>query len=129
MTKSEFKVWKARTEESCGKWTVDEVHAHNYPGELIFYKGDTPDGVEGDYVMLVELIVGYIPGWQLSFGNYCDAIPHIGEAVFTPKWKKVFTGPSARTEAWKYLIERGKMRDLQTMVLGKNYLYDGITHI
>jgi len=78
MNKQEFEAWKEHTASSAGRWTVDPVH-NGQGRDLLIHKG----GVDGDYVLV-------LPDGTLSIGAYAGAVPHIGEALFTPRGAKKF---------------------------------------
>lgn len=73
MTDTELKAWLAVTQDSGFRWTEDEVTRLNGRGALYYYGGR--DGI----YMRVQ------PDGKLSIGTYEGALPHIGEAFFTPK--------------------------------------------
>lgn len=71
MTQREFKYWQAVTAESTRRWVEDSITLLNGNGAL-YYTG----GEDGLYMRL-------FPDGKLTVGTYEDAIPHIGEAIFT----------------------------------------------
>lgn len=73
MTDTELKAWLAVTQDSRYRWTEDEITRLNGRGALYYYGGQ--DGI----YMCVQ------PDGKLSIGTYEGALPHIGEAFFTPK--------------------------------------------
>ncbi len=73
MTDTELKAWLAVTQNSRYRWTEDEITRLNGRGTLYYYGGE--DGI----YMRVQ------PDGKLSIGTYEGALPHIGEAFFTPK--------------------------------------------
>jgi hypothetical protein len=80
MTKAEYAAWQAETAKSLHRWALDQVTFHNR-GEYLFYKG----GSCGTYVRVGADGVA-------SIGSYEGAIPHIGEATFTPKYTRKLDG-------------------------------------
>ena len=73
MTDTELKAWLAVTWDSRYRWTEDEITRLNGQGALYYYGGE--DGI----YMRIQ------PDGKLSIGTYEGALPHIGEAFFTPK--------------------------------------------
>lgn len=73
MTDTELKSWLAVTQDSRYRWTEDEITRLNGRGALYYYGGE--DGI----YMRIQ------PDGKLSIGTYEGALPHIGEAGFTPK--------------------------------------------
>ena len=73
MTDTELKTWLAVTQDSRYRWTEDEITRLNGRGALYYYGGE--DGI----YMRIQ------PDGKLSIGTYEGALPHIGEALFTPK--------------------------------------------
>jgi hypothetical protein len=73
MTKDEFAYWKAVTEGSRIRWTEDEIFRLNGRG-CFYYTG----GESGIYIKIHK-------DGKLEAGDYEDAFPHIGDAVFNPK--------------------------------------------
>lgn len=76
MTDTELNTWLAVTQDSSYRWTEDEVTRLNDRGALYYYGG------ENGIYMRVQ------PDGKLSIGTYEGALPHIGEAFFTPKASK-----------------------------------------
>ena len=73
MTDAELKAWLAVTQDSQYRWTEDEITRLNDRGALYYY-----GGTDGIYMRIQ-------PDGKLSIGTYEGALPHIGEAFFTPK--------------------------------------------
>jgi hypothetical protein len=73
MNKEEFEKWKRITEVSENNWLFDPIVSANTPGSHLIYKG----GFNGGYVWIE-------PNGEACIGTYQGAIPHIGEAMFTP---------------------------------------------
>lgn len=71
MDKQEYKAWLAETNGSKLHWQIDEVTRHNQ-GVYLIFKG----GISGQYIR--------IEGGFIEIGDYEGAIPHIGEASFSP---------------------------------------------
>lgn len=78
MTKNEFNAWKQVTEASRHHWVVDQTTLRNRRVHLI-YKG----GESGQFIEVT-------PEGKATIGDYVGAIPHIGEALFTPKHSRQF---------------------------------------
>lgn len=77
MTKKEFLAWALHTERSTKGWQVDECQLHNH-GLILMYHG----GESGTFV--------WIENKTVTVGKYEFAVPHIGEALFTPTGSRSF---------------------------------------
>ena len=86
MTPEEFEAWKAETAKSQNAWRIDPCH--DYPEDTLIYRG----GESGHYIMITLDTV--------SLGTYEGAIPHIGEALFTPLARLKYRD---NAEAWQRL--------------------------
>ncbi|GHV39781.1 hypothetical protein FACS189490_03910 [Clostridia bacterium] len=72
MTEKEFAGWQAITESSRARWTEDELYRMNGRGAMYFIGGE-----DGAYLRIGKDGV-------IEAGAYEGAIPHIGEAMFSP---------------------------------------------
>ena len=90
MTKQEFEDWKAHTELSTHKWTLDPIHNGKNGQNYLFHIG----GCDGQYII--------IDNGDITVGDYIGALPHIGEALFQPLYNKHFDDDNT---AIKVLIE------------------------
>lgn len=77
MTKEEALAWMRITEESRRRWILDAVHCTSE--DALYYKG----GEDGVYIRMTTRTC-------VEIGLYEGAVPHIGEALFTPKWRGDF---------------------------------------
>ena len=91
MTKQEYEAWRKETEDSRFHWQTDPIMEAN-TGTLLFYKG----GENGSFIEVTK-------DGKATIGNYAGAVPHIGEALFTPKHVRQFTDQNT---ALARLIER-----------------------
>ncbi|MDR1322233.1 MAG: hypothetical protein LBK56_12570 [Gracilibacteraceae bacterium] len=98
-----FAAWMAVTESSRCRWTEDEIYRLNGRGAM-YYTG----GEDGVYMRIHK-------DGALEAGYYEGAIPHIGEAMFTPVVNKQFGGFS---EAYKAAMEAGGKRFMADMFSG-----------
>ena len=73
MDASEFEGWKKETEKSKDFWSVDKIHNGAEGQDLLLYKG----GASGHYA-------AFSPDGWVQLGSYEHAVPHIGEACFSP---------------------------------------------
>jgi hypothetical protein len=73
MNDEEFTLWREWTATSRCKWTVDPIHNGLNDRDLLAHLG----GEAGRYVQVDR-------DGTLNLGTYTDAVPHIGEALFTP---------------------------------------------
>lgn len=78
MDKQEAAAWMAETKKSETNWMLDQTTAYNQ-GIYLLYKG----GHDGVYVKIDK-------GGEIVCGYYEGAYPHIGEAIFFPKFKRQF---------------------------------------
>jgi hypothetical protein len=86
MDRQEAANWIAETKKSETNWMLDQTTAYNQ-GIYLLYKG----GHDGVYVKIDkngEIVCGYYEG----------AYPHIGEAIFFPKFKKQFDNQQVAVE-------------------------------
>jgi len=98
-----FAAWLSVTESSRYKWVEDEIYRLNGRGAM-YYTG----GVDGIYMRIGK-------NGALEAGKYEGAIPHIGEAMFTPVVTKQF--PSFN-EAYTAAMEAGGKQFLVDMFSG-----------
>jgi len=115
MTKAEFNAWTEETKFSERNWRRDHITGDNsklyaehpewFKGKVkpvereLLYKG----GENGVYIEIMG-------DGTVSVGEYTGAIPHIGEALFTPKHsnKPMYHGKPAETlnEGFTAITER-----------------------
>lgn len=91
-----FQAWTRETSSSRYKWVVDRIH--DLPDDFLVFTG----GENGRYVS----ITSNKKVTTLTVGTYQGAVPHIGEALFTPKASKTFEGDNQIDFAHKFLLER-----------------------
>ena len=103
MTKDEFALWQAITENSRFHWTEDAIFRLNGCGAF-YYIG----GQDGGYMRIHQ-------DGRLEIGAYEGAIPHIGEALFIPKSEKQYADFN---EAFTAVIQLGGKRFLVDMFGG-----------
>lgn len=102
MDRTAYEAWKAETARSEQAWIIDQIPLQNR-GEYLFYHG----GQDGQYVWIDAN--GYA-----EVGRYEGAIPHIGEAIYTPLGgAKV--GATAE-EALRYMVTKFRMGRLTGLV-------------
>jgi hypothetical protein len=82
MTRDEAIAWLAATERSRTEWQLDAIHCTT--NDALIYKGGSRTGY---YINLRRVDAG----WGVEIGTYEDAIPHIGDASFSPQGRKPFT--------------------------------------
>ncbi len=102
MNKQEFKAWKAHTEASKYGWQLDPVHNGRNGQNFLFHRG----GVNGQFVEVCD-------GGLVTVGNYEGALPHIGEASFTPLY---FKECSDTTHALNVLTNSAGLPELAELV-------------
>ena len=88
MTAQECEAWRRETAKSSVAWRNDPIHSD--AKDCLFYKG----GESGVYVHIVDNVI--------HVGNYEGAFPHIGEALFVEKGRKVM---ATNDTAHKRVIE------------------------
>jgi len=103
MNQHEFEHWSAVTAGSTHRWVEDEIRRLNGHG-LFYYTG----GEDGVYVEISE-------DGHLDLGTYEGAIPHIGEAFFTPKTGKQCAD---KNEAFQLACQLGGRRFLIDLCSG-----------
>lgn len=103
MTSQEFEAWMRQTERSKKGWQVDEVLLANR-GEHLMYRG----GQDGTYVAIsTDNIV--------QVGHYEGALPHIGEAIFTPRGTKEF---DSKDDAFSAVAGATGISGLMALLIG-----------
>lgn len=75
--------WSAYMRSLRGTWSVDPVH-NGSSGRLLVFRPDQDDATRGVYVEL-DTRTG-----KCSAGRYEDAVPHLGDAFFLPRWTHHF---------------------------------------
>lgn len=75
--------WAAYMRGLRGTWALDPVH-NGSNGRLLAFRPDQDDATRGVYV---ELNTGT---GKCSAGRYEDAVPHLGDALFLPRWSATF---------------------------------------
>lgn len=118
-TTAEYRAWSQHMKSRRGQWTIDQVHNGVFGNRLLAYLPDA-DG-QGSYITVA------LDG-VMSSGRYRDAIPSIGDAIFSQKWTKhmgsfetalevadaTISGPSkAQTYAEKALAVWDSMTDIE----------------
>jgi hypothetical protein len=103
MTEDELRNWMAITQGSENRWTEDEIYRLNGHGSL-YYTG----GAQGIYLKAEQ-------SGLLTVGRYEDAIPHIGDAMFTEYGSLQFPDYNA---AFARMIEIGGIGFLTDMIIG-----------
>jgi hypothetical protein len=105
MTEKEYADWKAVTESSRFRWVEDEIYRLNGRGAF-YYSG----GEDGVYMRIEK-------DGLLEAGRYKGAIPHIGEAAFTPQIEKQYADFNA---AYTAALEAGGKQFLLDMLSPQN---------
>lgn len=90
MNHCEFDAWTRLTERSARGWQLDEVTYAN-TGCWLLYRG----GERGCYIYVTAVD----DGANVTVGTYEDAVPHIGEAAFTPLGNRAFGDASDAFES------------------------------
>ena len=103
MTRDEFALWQAITENSRFHWTEDAIFRLNGRGAFYYIGGE-----DGGYMRIHK-------DGRLELGSYEGAVPHIGEAVFMPKSEKQYADFN---EAFTAAIQLGGKRFLVDMFGG-----------
>ena len=98
-----FAAWMEVTESSRYKWLEDEIYRLNGRGAM-YYTG----GEDGVYMRISN-------DGKLEAGSYEGAIPHIGEAIFTPVVTKQFDSFS---ESYTVAMEAGGKQFMTDMFSG-----------
>lgn len=75
--------WSSYMKSLRGKWSVDPIH-NGSSGRILAFRPDADDATRGVYVEL-DVRTG-----RCSAGRYEDAVPHLGDAFFRPKWEQRF---------------------------------------
>lgn len=101
MTPAEFAAWKAETDKSKHQWRLDPIQMANH-NTMLAYRG----GENGSYVEIDETGL-------LSLGQYEGALPHIGEAMFTERFKRQYSSFGA---AFADCVEAGGLQFLFTLI-------------
>jgi hypothetical protein len=89
MTKDEYTAWREETARSEKQWQTDLIH--NSPEDYLIFKG----GENGFYLHILKNVI--------HMGNYQNAIPHIGEAIFKEKGRVECIDNNA---AWTRLLAK-----------------------
>lgn len=95
MTKNEFETWSHFMKASKGKWVLDPVHNGQQGREILLYVVSQNDHTTGVFIRIMDR--------HVEAGSFCNAVPHIGEALFTSHWSKTF---SSKNEAVTRLFEK-----------------------
>ena len=111
MDEAEFEAWAKFTAQSAGNWTLDFAQMHNN-GISLYYCGLPKDPSRGIYVQITPPGLdksGEYSGAVLETGRYEDAVPHIGEAVFSTRFSQIFP---TEEEAIRFAISELGMKFL-----------------
>jgi hypothetical protein len=106
MNKEEFKSWSDRTKLSERGWQSDDIHNGQKGRDLLLYKG----GSSGTYIRVTQ-------DGTAEVGEYSDAVPHIGEAMFLKKHSNKLS--SNLDDAFGRLCERLGIGFLLELTQGK----------
>lgn len=79
---SSYNAWVTYMKSRRGMWTIDQIHNGVGGKDLLAYASYAGDHSSGVYVM--------VNNGKVDSGTFRDAVPHIGEATFSPKWSKDF---------------------------------------
>ena len=82
MNSEEYAHWTEFMRSKRGMWQVDPIHDGLDGRDLMVFAGYTTDPSRGVYVR--------VHGRRSEAGVYEGAVPHIGEALFTPRWTAYF---------------------------------------
>jgi hypothetical protein len=93
MTNVEYELWRRHMLSCRGRWTRDQVHDGLDGRDLLCYVPLDGDATAGMYVDVS------VDG-RATAGAFEGAIPHIGDAIFIPRWERKFVNPE---EALKVL--------------------------
>lgn len=104
MTRAEFDAWTRLTERSSRGWQLDEVTYAN-TGCWLLYRG----GASGHYIY----VTATDDGANVTVGVYEDAVPHVGEAAFTPRGSRVFADAA---EAYAAVASAGSLKKLMVLM-------------
>ena len=107
MDAQEYEAWSSYMKSRKGTWTIDLIHDGQLR-DLIAFVSDRDDHTRGVYVSA--------HGATIEAGRYEDAITHMGDAIFEPRWAMSIVNAD-RTgdehgmakpspEVWKLVIER-----------------------
>ena len=115
MDRNEQAAWSRHQMKNAGHWTVDPIHDGVSPcnggkRDLIVHCGYPHSPTDGIYVM-----VGQDGTWQT--GSYEGAVPHIGDAEFTPKQRGK---EESFDQACAYLVERLGLKFLLALAFGRS---------
>lgn len=97
-TEYDHHAWAAYMRSLRGKWSVDPVH-NGTSGRLLAFRPDQDDATRGAYVEL-DTRTG-----KCSAGRYEDAVPHLGDALFLPRWSATF--PPTKELAARMFVRLG----------------------
>ena len=92
----DYVAWERFMRSRRGRWTVDPIHDGEAGRRLLCFCPDATDETRG---VFVEVGVNGI----VRAGTYEDALPHIGDALFRPRWERDFGSPR---EALRVVVER-----------------------
>jgi hypothetical protein len=106
MTNQEFAAWNSVTAGSAGLWTEDAIYRLNGRGAFYYIGGE-----DGAYLRISKEGV-------LEAGKYEGAIPHIGEAFFTPAVTRRYGNFS---DAFAAAMELGGKKFLVDMFRGADH--------
>ena len=95
---NEMEYWQSIMSTSENRWIEDSITRLNEGGAL-YYTG----GESGKYMRLY-------PDGRLSAGTYEYAFPHIGEALFTPRFEQQY---ASKNEAFEAMCQLGGSKFLE----------------
>lgn len=101
--------WIRFMKASRGRWTVDPIH-NGVDRDLIAFVGKSEDGTAGVYVSVDD-------DGKAQAGDYEGALPHIGDATFTPRWEHKYEDKDA---AIARLSERLGVNFLMGVMFGQS---------
>jgi hypothetical protein len=82
MTSQEYRRWVEYMKRCRGHWTLDVVHDGTEGRDLLLFCPFLQRPNNGVYICISASVPGVV-----EVGRFDGAVPHIGEALFTPLWK------------------------------------------
>jgi hypothetical protein len=92
MDTNEHEAWMAFMRSRRGLWTIDPIHNGRGAARLLAFCPAEGDASKGVYIELNR-------DGACHAGDYSEAIPHIGDACFQPRWRHTFASYANGLEA------------------------------
>ncbi len=105
MTPNEYTKWETHMKSQRGKWSVDLIHDGQDGRRLLLFRLDRDSSIRGVYIN--------IDGCHANAGTFDGAVPHMGDALYTPNWNRQFDSNNA---AMTFVIERVGMPLLMGLI-------------